>query len=310
MEWVETTGKTVNEARDLALDRLGVAEEEAEIEVLEEPRTGLFGRIRGEARVRARIRPTAVRPKQDRRGRVARQKGKDRDEPNLQTATSPTQESAPVAASPGAGGRERAGDGDQLRDSGQRDQRQRQRSKQRKERPAVDANDQEARDRSADRDEQDTQESDPVAVGQAAVEFMTGLAAAFGADASASLHVEGNELDVRVEGEELGLLIGPGGRTLLAVQDLARVASQRRLGDHDTRLRIDVAGYRERRRAALEKFAVAVANEVLASHVGKALEPMASADRKVVHDAIQGIEGVTSHSDGEEPRRRVVITPA
>lgn len=95
----------------------------------------------------------------------------------------------------------------------------------------------------------------------------------------------------------------------MAVQDLARVSSQRRLGDHETRLRIDVAGYRERRRQALEKFAVAVANEVRESGRSKALEPMASADRKVVHDSIQGIEGVASHSDGEEPRRRVVITP-
>ena len=96
----------------------------------------------------------------------------------------------------------------------------------------------------------------------------------------------------------------------MAVQDLARVAAQRRLGDHETRLRIDVAGYREKRRAALEKFTSAVAGEVLASGTSKALEPMVSADRKVVHDAIQAIEGVTSHSDGEEPRRRVVITPS
>ena len=150
----------------------------------------------------------------------------------------------------------------------------------------------------------------PEAVGEAASEFMTGLVAAFGATASAAVHVDGTEIDVRVDGNDLGLLVGPGGRTLLAVQDLARVASQRRLGDHDTRLRIDVAGYRERRREALEKFATAVANEVLESGRGKALEPMLSADRKIVHDVIQGIDGVESHSDGEEPRRRIVIAPA
>lgn len=149
----------------------------------------------------------------------------------------------------------------------------------------------------------------PEQVGEAASEFMTGLAAAFGNTATASVEVHGTEIDVRVDGDDLGLLIGPGGRTLMAVQDLARVASQRRLGDHDTRLRIDVAGYRERRRVALEKFAAAVASEVRESGRGKALEPMASADRKIVHDAIQGIDGVSSHSDGEEPRRRVVITP-
>lgn len=305
MEWVEITGKTVAEARDLALDRLGVAEEEAEIEVLEEPRSGLFGRVRGEARVRARIRPTAARPKQDRRGRP-RSKGKDRDESGTPISTDAEVETGTTgpdqARREGPARNEHAGQ--------RRDQRPRQQPKQRKERPAVDANHQDARDQDESSDLQASSESDPAVVGQAAVEFMTGLASAFGSTATASLHVEGNELDVRLEGEELGLLIGPGGRTLLAVQDLARVASQRRLGDHDTRLRIDVAGYRERRRAALEKFAQAVANEVLASGRGKALEPMPSADRKIVHDAIQAIDGVTSHSDGEEPRRRVVITPA
>ena len=69
MEWVETTGRTTDEAKDHALDQLGVDESDAEFEILEEPRPGLFGRIRGEARVRARVRPTAPRPKAERRDR-------------------------------------------------------------------------------------------------------------------------------------------------------------------------------------------------------------------------------------------------
>lgn len=301
MEWVETVAKTVDEAREMALDRLGVGEDDAEFEVIEEPKAGLFGRLRGEARVRARIRPTAVRPKQDRRAR-GRSRG-ERSDSSRQPATAATAtlsgeidavgestDSAPAPAAPAAP------------TPGSNRQGQRNRSKQHKEHTAMD-NDQ-------DRDGEHGEPVDPAAVGEAAVAFMTELAAAFGSPAAATLEVSGNELDVRVEGDDLGLLIGPGGRTLMAVQDLARVASQRRLGDHETRLRIDVAGYRERRREALEKFALAVANEVLESGRSKALEPMASADRKVVHDAVQGVEGVTSHSDGEEPRRRVVITPA
>ena len=67
MEWVETTARTRDEATELALDQLGVVLEEAEVVVLEEPRPGLFGRMRGEARVRARVRPAPVRPKQERR---------------------------------------------------------------------------------------------------------------------------------------------------------------------------------------------------------------------------------------------------
>ena len=149
----------------------------------------------------------------------------------------------------------------------------------------------------------------PQEVGDAAVAFMSGLAEAIGATSETAVEVDGTEIDVRVTGSELGLLVGPGGRTLTAVQDLARVASQRRLGDHDTRLRIDVGGYREKRRAALEKFAAAVAGQVIEAGAAKALEPMSSADRKVVHDAIAETEGVSSRSEGDEPNRRVVITP-
>ena len=84
-------------------------------------------------------------------------------------------------------------------------------------------------------------------------------------------------------------MIGPGGRTLLGIQDLARVAAQRRLGDHETRLRVDVAGYREKRRAALERFADSVAEQVRSDAASPAsLDPMPSADRKVLHDALGG----------------------
>src|SRR5437588_5869993 len=69
MEWVETTGRTVAEAKDAALDQLGVDEHDAEFEVLEEPKSGLFGRLRSEARVRARVVPTEPRPKVERRER-------------------------------------------------------------------------------------------------------------------------------------------------------------------------------------------------------------------------------------------------
>src|SRR5215207_4253547 len=108
MEWVETTAKTVDEARNLALDELGVGDEDAEFEVLEEPRAGLFGLIRGEARVRARIRPTAVRPKQDRR-RGRRERGDDEstDSTDAPVASSPTASAGTGASGNGASGSRR-----------------------------------------------------------------------------------------------------------------------------------------------------------------------------------------------------------
>src|SRR5438477_10848750 len=76
MEWVEVTGRTVEEAKEHALDRLGVDERDAEFEVLEEPRAGFFGRVKGEARVRARVKPALrVKPESgDRNRRRGRQR--------------------------------------------------------------------------------------------------------------------------------------------------------------------------------------------------------------------------------------------
>src|SRR6478735_5903194 len=69
VEWVETTARSVEEAKDAALDQLGIDEQEAEFEIVEEPRAGLFGRVRGEARVRARVAPKQPRPRQERQRR-------------------------------------------------------------------------------------------------------------------------------------------------------------------------------------------------------------------------------------------------
>lgn len=277
MEWVETTAKTVDEAKDLALDQLGVTADEAEFEVLDEPRPGLFGRLRGEARVRARVRPTSVRPKQTRRGRSeSRSEGRSGDRPR---------------------GEARSDDNG----AGRRPAKERSERRERTERP----------DRSdADHDERTTEAPSVAAVAAAAETFVAGLASAFGYEVTTRATIEDTEIDIAVEGEALGLLIGPSGRTLLAVQDLARVAAQRRLGDHETRLRVDVSGYREKRRIALERFAATVAEQVRESGTSRALDPMPSADRKVIHDALTAIEGVSSRSEGDDPYRRIVVSPA
>ena len=75
MEWVEITATTIDDAKAIALDRLGVDDADAEFEVIEEPKAGLFGRTRGEARVRARIKPNSVRAKADRRDRRGKPAG-------------------------------------------------------------------------------------------------------------------------------------------------------------------------------------------------------------------------------------------
>ncbi len=309
MEWVETTAKSLDDAKDAALDQLGVAADEAEFEVLAEPKPGLFGGMRGEARVRARVKPAQVRPKQDRRRRsTGRQRSKggakqaETSKRSAEPAASPVDtadETAPVvdeSAEPVSSASSESSSSSNRRRGGQR----------RRSSPTTTQEQPMSNDTMADEAPAVT----PQEVGDAAVSFMDGLAAAFGAEATSALNVDGTELDVQVSGDGLGLLVGPGGRTLTAIQDLARVAAQRRLGDHETRLRIDVAGYRERRAAALTRFASDVADQVRSSGAARSLEPMSSADRKVIHEALNDEEGVSSRSEGDDPNRRVVVVPA
>lgn len=114
-------------------------------------------------------------------------------------------------------------------------------------------------------------------------------------------------VELAISGTDLGLLIGPQGATLNAVQELTRTVVQRRTGARNGRILVDVGGYREKRGLALARFVQDIAAEVRRSGTRTALEPMHAADRKVVHDAVNEIEGVTTVSEGEEPRRRVVL---
>ncbi len=291
MEWVETTAKTIEAAQEAALDQLGVGADEAEFDVIEEPRPGLFGRVRGEARLRARVRPTAVRPKQERR-----RKGRSEKASNGSADAAPAESTASASSEAAAAAPDKPA-------TPSRPRRTSPKTKQ----PTSQRNEEQKMSNDDDRPESTVT---PDEVGAAAVAFMDGLTAAFGVEGTTTLQVNELELHVDVAGSELGLLVGPGGRTLNAIQDLARVSAQRRLGDHETRLRVDVAGYRERREAALAAFARDVAEQVRASGTPRSLEPMTSSDRKVVHDVLNDEDGVSSRSVGEDPDRRIIVDPS
>jgi spoIIIJ-associated protein len=291
MEWVETTGRTVDEAKSEALDQLGVAEDDAEITILEEPKPGLFGRVRGEARVRARVRPTQPRAKAERRERKKR--GDTTDDKTGAAATADDQAEIAVEAEPARKPARKPAARQSEGSSSRRGQAA----------PAT------AGDGSAESAEKENT-VDAEQVGQEAQRFVQGLVDAFGIAGMASVHREDDDIEVKVDGTDLGLLVGPRGSTLQAVQELTRVASQRRLGDHDTRLRVDVGGYRERRKEALSAFAQQVAAQVVADGAAKRLEPMSSSDRKIIHDVLSEYDGVVTRSEGDDPRRCVVIAPA
>ena len=298
MEWVETTGKTLAEAKDAALDQLGVHEEDAEFDVLEEPQAGLFGRVRGEARVRARVRPAQARQKVDRRDR----KRAERAEKNDKSEVTRSRGTTPTRSGVTSSGITDAADAAPVSKAAKRPAKSVAKS------PAKRAV--KSPTKSSAENPEGEHTVDAGQVGEEARRFVDELVAAFGLSGTTELISDGTDLEIRVHGQELGLLVGPRGTTLQAVQDLTRVASQRRLGDHDTRLRVDVGGYRERRRAALGTFATQMAQEVKASGVARVLEPMSSADRKVIHDTLATVEEISTRSEGDDPYRRVVIAPA
>jgi spoIIIJ-associated protein len=265
MEWVETTGRTIDEAKSLAVDQLGVAEDEAEFEILDEPKAGLFGRMRGEARVRGRVRPVQPRQKAERRDRRPKSAKEDAPSTDIAVAAAPASTKAPRAP----------------------------RAPKAPKDPAMNG-------------------SAPTAGSEAdsAAAFLSGLATAFGYDSTTeTVNGEGGDVEVRLQGAELGPLIGPRGQTLQAVQELTRLVAQPYGRERQGRLHVDIGGYRERRREALARFTTQVADEVRSTGQSRMLEPMSAPDRKVVHDTAASIDGVTSRSEGEDPQRRVVLDP-
>ena len=261
MEWVEITGKTVEEATLLALEQLGVAEHEAEIEILESAKAGLFGRVRGESRIRARVRPLTPRAKNEERGRGRSRTARPADGETLEGST-PSSDSRPPRRKPTP---------------------------------------------RAERGEPADQ-----SVIEAGTSFLQGLLVAFGVSATVTTGEQGPYTEFRVEGDPagLGVLIGQKAQTLQAVQELLRTVIYHRVGESSVRVLLDVAGYRERRRVALEAFTRKVAAEVAELGERRVLEPMSAMDRKVVHDTAGTLPGIVSQSEGEDPYRRVVLAPA
>jgi spoIIIJ-associated protein len=123
--------------------------------------------------------------------------------------------------------------------------------------------------------------------------------------------VEKKELvTASLSGANLGLLIGKHGQTIDAIQYLTNAIVWRAMPEDRKEVVVDAAGYRERRRGALEALAVRSAEEALASHSPVSLEPMTAVERKVVHLRLKEFDGIETSSEGTEPNRFVVVSPA
>jgi spoIIIJ-associated protein len=326
MDWIEVTARTVDEAKELALDRLGVVEDELEFEVVDEARRGLFGIARGDARIRARVKPLSREKPSDRKrrrrpnersqrggqgggggrggGSARGPRSGDRSsgvatrgdaDDGSREADQPREAKQSPARAPGQGGgsRRRGGRG---RGSG------------------GGARAASTGESGSDQDDKVEAEVDVETVpvsdqAEHAAKFTEELVRTMGFSASIRTEIDEDDVTVHVEGDGLGALVGPRGVTIQALQEVVRAVVQHHAGGHSAWIHVDVAGYRERRRQALAEFARQVASEVSATGEERALEPMGAADRKVVHDVVSEIDGVGTTSEGEEPRRRVVVLP-
>ena len=127
-------------------------------------------------------------------------------------------------------------------------------------------------------------------------------------DAEVDVAESADEIVARVDGEDLGLLIGRRGQTIDAVQLLCYRVAFRGHGERK-RVSVDAAGYRERRRETVERQADRAAERALETGKEIELEPMTATERKLVHDRLADRSGLETFSEGEEPERCVIVAP-
>lgn len=348
---MEASGKSLVEAKEAVLDLLGVAEDDAEFVVLSEPKAGLFGRMRGEARVQARVRPVAPPPKRGRRQRPERRRdGSDRPsgggrgakqqadrngngdsngrkvESAQQSARSNGESGSDAEGSSGlggsrnrrrqrpeAGGRQDAPGGRSLTagNAGNKDGADGHGESKREQRLGRGAPSNGAGRVPAESEDAMEETLTLEQQGETGQEFISGLIREFGLSADVGFRqIDDETVEVTATGNDLGILVGPRGATLTALQDLTRTYVQRQSVSRTDRILVDVGGYREKRSAALRRFTQGIVDEVKETGEERALEPMSAPDRKVVHDAVNEIDGVETRSEGEEPRRYIVIAPS
>jgi len=333
VEWVETTGKTNELAIQDALNALGVELRDAEIVVVSPAKKGVFGIASKEARVRARIKPHLPQRKKQFKRRNNNQDRSFSPKEN-QTQTDATSKRYTRATTQGnASGvnnefgeqntkSERARKPINSRTNATREESKKsftpdEEKDQRNVTKSKSYNDQRNSTRGqTGKVNKESASKTPVKEvnnmnieqeAKLASDFITDLVESFGLDATVDTVIEDSQILIKINGSELGLLVGPKGATLDAIQDITRTIVQRNEEERGARIVVDVAQYREKRAKALIAFVQKIGAEVLENGVSKKLEPMSSPDRKIVHDTVTSIQGLKTMSEGFEPRRCVII---
>ena len=285
---VKVGRKTLKQAKEAALEELGLPAERVDFTIVQEEKAGFLGIGGQDAVIVAKEKP---RQKSRQRGRRSRNRG------GSGAASSSRSDSKQGARTKNTRGDSRGKS--QGSSSGKR-------AAPNPANTTASKNDRnEASDRMNERSDR-PERGDIEEQATVAREFLEGLLVAFGLEGEVTSEIDNEILTVRVDGEQTEALVGQRGTIMQAVLELTRTVIQRKTFGV-TRMRIDIAGYGERRRQALTIYAGKLAEKVLAESGEVMLEAMNPADRKAVHDAIAEIEGVRSFSEGEEPDRAVVI---
>ena len=303
MDSLERYGTDVDEAVRLALDELGVKEDQVMVTVLEEPSKGFLGMGSKLAKVRvekiedshledddlsqADVLAAAEKP-QSKATHDFRKKN------HPQTSQGGNQSGETKQKSRQGGGSDKSGRNNQDgRNRGKRDF-----AKNNEKEIEIDLS---AIERVSDPIE--NLMPDPE---NESVKFLTDVIAKMGLDVS----IEGFKNEecsyIEVKGQDSRVVIGKRGQTLDALQYLANLVSNKNSEEYK-RVIIDVEGYRSRREKTLEQLAVKLAKKVLSTGRNARLEPMNPYERKVIHATLQQVDGISTKSEGEEPFRRVII---
>lgn len=277
MEYVEVRGKTVDVAVEAALEELGIDRDRADIEIIQEPEKGFLGMGGKDAVVRVKARPSSQKRRRRRRKGGDDQRSGDGGTQRRGGDTPKQRESRPERPN-------RSGDRESRSKAGRDNDRKNNHEKPKKEASEV-----------------SIEEQAPVVES-----FLKGLVDAFGLEGTVSVSTEDDVIVADVSGPQTEAMVGSRGATIEAIHELTKTVLQRQT-QASARVRLDIAGYAERRRQALAIYADQLIDQVLAEGGEVMLEPMSAGDRKTIHDAVANRSGVRSYSEGEAPQRFVVI---
>ena len=289
MEYIEVTGKSVEEAITNACTKLGIPSDKLDYEVIDKSNSGFLGIFNSKpAKIKAR---------------------EKQEEPEVNSVETPKKSEAPVHAEKKF---EKKADDFKKAEPKKEFKSEPKKEFKKEHKPADNHKNAEVKEapkvEAQPKEESFTAEQKEV-IKKDIKEFLNNMFGAMSMEVKADITFddEENSVNVDLSGDNMGVLIGKRGQTLDSLQYLAnRVANKHQSGY--VRVKLDTEDYRRRRKETLENLAKNIASKVKRTRKTVSLEPMNPYERRIIHSALQSDPAVSTHSEGEEPYRRVVVT--